>query len=456
MTQSDIFGTESIGKLLRKQAIPASIGILIMSIYGIVDTIFVGRYVGAIGIGAITVVMPITFLIGAIGMSIGVGGASIISRAYGQRDREKANLTFANQVIMTLLLAGLFSFLGGYFSDDLLQLFGGKGDILEPASTYFRITLYSVPFLAWAMMANNIIRAEGFPKLAMYTLIVPAVMNMILDPILIVFFDMGIEGAAWATAIGYMASGLYALYYFIFGQSQLQITRKNFRLNFSIMKEISEIGVVTLARQGTISVLYIVLNNALFSYGSELSISTWGIINRVMMFANFPVLGITQGFVPIAGYNYGAKNTKRVNLAIEIATKYGTIISLVLFVLIMIFASQIVGIFTTDQALLDQTPFALRIVFAGTPLMAIQLIGSAYFQAIGHARPALFLALTKQGIFLIPLILLLPLAFGLTGIWIAFPIADCAAAAISYYYLRRAVATPPKATLKVPSLQKVV
>ena len=432
MTQTQKFGSESIGKLLRQQAIPASIGILIMSIYGIVDTIFVGRWVGAMGIAAVTVVMPITFLIGAIGMSIGIGGASIISRAYGEGNRERANRAFAHQVVMTMVFAILFSVIGGIFMDDLLRLFGGKGDILQPARQYFKITLYSVPFLAWAMMANNVIRAEGYPKLAMYTLIVPAVANIILDPIFIVVLDMGIEGAAWATALGYIASGLYAMYYFVFGKSHLKIGLKELVFRSEIFREISGIGSVTLARQGTISILYIVLNNALFKYGDELSISTWGIINRVMMFANFPVVGIIQGFVPIAGYNHGAQLWDRVKLVIKNAIKYGTIISMVLFILIMIFATQFVQIFTLDEVMLSQTPYALRIVFLATPLITIQLIGSAYFQAIGKAAPALFLALTKQGIFLIPLILILPLFFGLNGIWISFPIADIAAAAISF------------------------
>lgn len=438
MTQSKQFGTEEIGKLLRQQAIPASVGILIMSIYGIVDTIFVGRWVGPMGIGAITVVMPITFLIGAIGMAIGVGGASIISRAYGEQNREKASITFGNQVVMTLVMATVATLLGGLVMDPLLRIFGGKGEILEPAHDYFKITLIGIPFLAWAMMSNNVIRAEGFPKIAMYTLIVPAVANFILDPLLIVVFDMGIKGAAWATTLGYMASGLFALYYFVFGKSQLTLSREQLRLRPRVVREISAIGVVTLARQGTISLLYIVLNNALFKYGDELSIATWGIINRVMMFINFPVIGITQGFVPIAGYNYGAQLWGRVHTVINNAIKYGTIISFGLFLIVMFFAPQFVRVFTLDEQMLNQTPYALRLAFIATPLLTIQLIGSAYFQAIGKAMPALFLALTKQGIFLIPLILILPLFFGLNGIWMSFPIADLAAAAISYWFLKRA------------------
>ena len=441
MSQSATFGSEPIGKLLKEQAIPASVGILIMSIYGIVDTIFVGRWVGSMGIAAITVVMPIGFLISALGMSIGVGGASIISRALGESNPDKANLAFGNQIVLTLILGIGFSGLCYYFIEEVLVLFGGRGNILEPAIEYFRIILIGIPFLAWAMCANNVIRAEGFPRVAMYTLIVPAISNLLLDPILIVWLDWGIEGAAWAATFGYVSSGLYAMYHFIYGKSQMFVSPVQLVPSGPIVREISAIGSVTLARQGTIAVLFIVLNNALFKYGGELSISTWGIINRVMMFANFPVLGITQGFVPIAGFNYGAKLWDRVLEVIQTAIKYGTAISLVLFSIIMLLAPQFVQVFTTDEAMLNQTPQALRIAFLATPLLAVQLIGPAYFQAVGKALPALFLALTKQGFFLIPLILILPLFMGINGVWISFPIADISAAIVSYLYLRKSTRT---------------
>ncbi len=438
MSQSTKFGTEPIGKLLRQQAIPASIGILIMSIYGIIDTIFVGRWVGSMGIAAITVVMPIVFLIGAIGMSIGIGSASLISRSLGEGDRAKAHHTFGNAIVLTIILGTIISLLCGFFIEEVLILFGGKGAILQPAMDYFRITLFSIPCLAWAMMSNNVIRAEGYPKVAMFTMIVPAVANLILDPIFIVWFEWGIQGAAWATALGYFASAAFTVYFFIFGKSELRCTSSQLLLNISIVKEISAIGSVTLARQGTISLLYIVLNNALFRYGGEISISVYGIVNRLMMFVNFPVIGIMQGFLPIAGYNYGADLWDRVMKVINVALRYGTGIGLSLFALLLIFAPQFVSIFTTDPELLDPTPSAIRIAFLATPLIAVQLIGSAYFQAIGQAKPALFLALSKQGFFLIPLILILPPFLGLNGIWISFPIADTLAAALSYWYLKRA------------------
>lgn len=437
MSKSEHFGTEGLGKLLRQQAIPASIGILIMSIYQIVDTFFVGRWVSENGIGAITVVLPIVYLIASIGMSIGVGGASIISRALGDKNPEKAHKTFANQVIMTLSLAIFIVVMCYLFLDEVLFTFGGKGKILAYARDYFSILLLGIPFLAWAMMSNNVIRAEGYPKVAMFILIVPAVANIILDPILIVGFDMGIKGAAWATTLSYMASASYAAWFFFSGKSGLKINSKTLRLDLRIIKEITSIGSVTLARQGTISVLAIVLNNSLFAYGGEMGLNIYGIINRLMLFMNFPVLGISQGFVPIVGYNFGAKLWDRVAEITNLSMKAASLIAFGIFMLIMFLSPQIAGIFTENTALIDATSPAIRFTFLATPLLAISLLGSAYFQATGKALPALLLALTKQGFFLIPLVLVLPVFFGLNGIWFSFPLADIGAAAISYYYIQR-------------------
>ncbi len=439
MNQSQELGTKPIGQVLVKMAVPASIGILVMSIYFIVDTIFVGRFVGTLGIAAITVVMPISFLISSIGMAIGVGGASIISRALGANDREKAYHSFGNMASLNLLLSLLLVFVGSFFQDSVLQLFGGKGDILEPAKAYFGILLYGIPCLAWVMMSNNVMRAEGQARKAMMSMMVPAVANIILDPIFIIYFDWGLEGAAWATVISYFLSAGYTLWYFFSGQSELLITWERLKLKWIIVKDISSIGFVTLARQGSISLLTVVLNHSLFQYGDEIAIAIFGIINRIGMFANFPVLGITQGFLPIAGYNYGAQHWHRVKDVINTAIKSGTGIALLIFVCILTLSTPLVSIFTTDQELLRRTPSALILVFLATPLITTQLIGSAYFQAIGKAIPALLLTMTKQGFFLIPLVLILPLQFGLNGIWYAFPISDVFAAAVTFWYLRREI-----------------
>ncbi len=420
----DSFGTRPPGVLLKEQAIPASIGILVMSIYSIIDTIFVGLFVGSNGIAAITVVMPITFLIAGLGMAIGVGGGSIISRAFGRGDETLAARVFGNQMLLTLSLSTFFTVIGYFLLEPVLLLFGGKGEVLEPASTYFFIILPSVPFLAWAMMSNNVIRAEGFPRLAMVTLIVPAVANLVLDPLLIIVFDMGIAGAAYATLASYVGAALFTIWFFVKGPSQLHFNFSCLKPVKSILGEISSLGSVTFVRQSTISVLAIVLNNSLFSYGGEQALAVYGIINRLMLFANFPVLGITQGFIPLVGYNYGAQLFERVKTFIKLSISSATIVAFLIFSLVMIFTPQIVSVFTNDDELIDVSVPAVRLSFIAMPLIAVNFIGGAYYQAIGHTWPAMILSLSKQGFFLIPLILTLPLYLGLNGIWVAFPAAD--------------------------------
>lgn len=432
----EIFGTQPLGKLLRDQAIPASAGILVMSVYGIVDTIFVGLWVGSLGIAAITVVQPITFLIASIGMAIGIGGASILSRAFGENNDEKAFLTFGNQIILTVFLGVFFVLIGFLFIDQILSLFGGRGNILDPAKSYFKIVLIGVPFLGWAMMSNNVIRAEGYPRIAMLTIMIPAVVNIILDPIFIIWLDLGLAGAAWATTVSYVSSAIFAVWFFLKDDSQLEFRREYLVPKFHIIREIGTLGSVTIARQSTISLLSVVLNNSLFVYGGELALSIYGIISRLLMFANFPVIGITQGFVPIVGYNYGAKMTRRVKQIIKISMASATAIAVSIFAFIMILTPQLVSLFTNDVGLIERTSPALRAVFLATPLIAINLLGSAYFQAIGRAKPAFILSLSKQGFLLIPLIFLLPLQFGIYGIWYSFPIADLGAAVITAVYLK--------------------
>ena len=432
-------GTEKINKLLIKQAVPATIGILVMSLNMIVDTIFVGQWIGVLAIAAITVVLPIAFLISSIGMGIGIGGSSIISRALGAENSEKAFLTFGNQICLTLILAIIFVLLGNFFSVPILDLFGAKGDILPIASDYFAVVIYGVPFLAFAMMGNPVIRAEGKPKFAMYAMMIPAVLNIVLDIIFIKYFDWGMTGAGLATSISFASCGLYILYFFLSKKSELKIIPKNFKLDLKIVREIVELGGVSVVRQGAISILMIVLNYSLFTYGGEISISIFGIINRVMMFALSPVLGVSQGFLPVAGFNIGANKNDRVKETIKKSIYFGSLLGTIIFIGIVVFKEQIIFIFTQDTTLLSETPNAMLIVFLVTPIVTMQLIGSAYFQAAGKAVPALILTLLKQGIFLIPLAYFLPKYYGVAGVWWSFPIADTLSTIVTVLVLKREV-----------------
>ncbi|MBN8565534.1 MAG: MATE family efflux transporter [Flavobacteriales bacterium] len=437
---SGALGTDDIKQLLIKQAVPASIGILFMSINILVDTIFVGQWIGSLAIAAVTVVLPITFLISSLGMAIGIGGSSIISRALGAKDKEKAYRTFGNQIMMTLILALFFVLIGFLFSDEILLLFGANGDILKPAKEFFIPVLVGVPFLALCMMGNNVIRAEGKAKFAMMAMIIPAFGNIFLDIIFIKFMNMGMFGAALATTISYFMCFIFIIWFFI-KKSELKPSAHHYRFDFSLVKEISSLGLVTFSRQGVVSILAIIVNHTLFVYGGEHSVVVYGIISRMLMFALFPILGITHGFLPIAGYNYGAENYTRVKETISISIKYAALLATFIFLIILLFAQPIVAVFTNDLEVIKETPNAMRWVFAATPIIALQLIGAAYFQAAGKAIPALLLTLTKQGFFLIPLVLILPNYFGIFGVWVAFPIADVLSTLITAYFLRKEMTT---------------
>jgi len=437
--KSSELGEKSISQLLLKQSIPASIGILVMSINILVDTILVGNWIGSVAIAAINVVLPVSFFIAALGMAIGIGGSSIISRALGAKKNEKALTTFGNQITITLVLTVTLVIVGLTFMNDLIPAFGGKGDIFEPAKIYYRIVLYGVPLLALCMMGNTVIRAEGKPMFAMIAMIIPSIGNLTLDFILIKGFDMGMYGAAWASTISYALCLGFIVYFFLSRHSELKINWSHFGIKADILREIAELGFVTLARQAVVSLTYLILNNILFKLGGEAGVTTYAIIARMLMFALFPVLGVTQGFLPIAGYNYGADLKSRVKETIIKAILYASGLGLLVFACIMIFAEPIVKAFTSDAVIIEKTPSAMRWVFAAIPIVAIQLIGSAYFQAIGKAKPAFLLTLTRQGFFFIPLILILPQFYGEFGVWISFALADVLSTIVTAYFLNREV-----------------
>ena len=443
---SNSFGSESIGKLLIKQAVPASIGILVMSINILVDTIFVGHWIGSQAIAAINVVLPVSFFIAALGMAIGIGGSSIISRALGASEKSKALKTFGNQVTMTIILTLTLVFFGLYYIDNIIPVFGGKGTIFEPAKIYYQIVLYGVPFLALSMMGNTIIRAEGKPKYAMYAMMIPSITNLVLDILLINVIDMGMIGAAWATTGSYMLCFIFIFWFFISKNSEMKISLVHFKLQRSIVSEISNLGSVTLSRQAIVSITYLLINNILFDFGGETSVTSYAIVSRMLMFALFPIFGITQGFIPIAGYNYGAQNYDRVKQAIRIAIIYAMVMASLVFVLLIGFPELITRMFTNDPLVIEKTPTAMRWVFAATPIIAVQLIGAAYFQAAGKAIPALLLTLSRQGFFFIPLIFILPLWYGELGVWMAFPVSDVLSTLVTAYILYREVSV--KLTLK--------
>ena len=438
-SDTQLLGTLPISKLLIQQAIPASIGILVMSLNILIDTIFVGQWIGSEAIAAINVVLPVSFFIAALGMAIGVGGASIISRSLGEKNIIKAEQTFGNQISLTFMITILVVIFGLFFVNQIIPIFGGKGSLFSFAKTYYVIVMYGVPVLAFCMMANNTIRAEGKPKNAMYAMLLPSISNLTLDYIFIKVFDMGMMGAAWATSLSYGVCATYIIYFFLSGQSILRPKLSNFFINYNTVLQITSLGSVTLVRQAMVSLTVLLVNNILFTIGGESSITVYAIISRMLMFATFPIFGITQGFLPIAGYNYGAKNWLRVKNIINTSILYSSVLATIVFLLIFFYSDFIPQIFSKDIIVSEQTPMALRYVFMALPIIGIQLIGAAYFQAIGKAKPALLLTLSRQGFFFIPLLFLLPPYIGVNGVWLSFPIADLLSTLVTIYFLNRSI-----------------
>ena len=434
---SDKLGTEKMSKLLLQQSLPASIGFLVMSFYQMVVVFFVSRYAeGEIAIAAITVVLPITFLISSFGMAIGVGGSSVLARALGEGNTTKAQKTFGNQIKLTIGFVLFFVLVGFVFQEQLLRVFGANDEIIPFAKKYFNILLVGLPFLGWAMMTNNVIRAEGKPKVAMLTMIIPAVSNIILDYVLIYNFNMGITGAAIATSSGYILSGLYTLWFFVSGRSELKLIPDDLKLDFVLIKEITSIGSITLVRQSMFSILAIVLysqlnkwgliayENTLGQSGGSHAIAIYGLIRGFTLFVAFPIIGIMQGLMPIISYNYGAKNWQRVRHSVWLAIKWTTTISIILLTIITVFPQELIEIFTEDKDLLNHTPRVLQLIFLSLPVMGIGFIGGAFFQAIGEPVPALILTLARQGLFMIPLMYLLSNFIGLDGVWFSMPLGE--------------------------------
>ena len=305
------------------------------------------------------------------------------------------------------------------------------------------IILMGSIFLTISMVSNNVIRAEGNAKTAMVSMIIGTGFNIILDPIFIEVLGFGIKGAAMATVLGQIFAFLYVTNYFYRGKSNFKIMPHHLKPNFEYLKEIFTVGFPTFMRQIAGSILAIVVNNSLGFYGGNLAISVYGIINRVMMFILMPMFGIVQGFQPIASFNYGAENFKRVIEVLKVAIKSLIIYSTIGILIIQLFPGLIIRMFNSDAELISLGKAAIRMVTIMLPLVGIQIIAGSLFQAIGKARPALVISMSRQTLFLIPLVLILPKLFnlGLMGIYMAFPIADVLAILLSLYLLKREIAS---------------
>ncbi|GJM63491.1 MATE family efflux transporter [Persicobacter diffluens] len=413
-----------VNKALLQLSIPAMMGIMVMALYNIADTVFVGRLVGTEAIGGLSIVLPITMLISAVGMATGIGGASLVSRYYGATNTLMAKKTFGNLLLITSIFGIITVIIGLVAAKPILIAFGAKGAIFDEALIYFRIVILGAPFLAYSMVGNNIARAEGDSKTAMNAMVFSALLNILLDALFMMVFKMGLAGAAWATFLAQVYSSLYLARYFNSSKSILSLSFKYWKPKGVLIKETISIGSSTFARQSAASVIAAMINHALIHHGGEFYVAIYGLIYRVMMFTFFPMIGIVQGFIPLIGYNFGAREKQRVKATLKSASWMITLVSCVCFIVIMLFPNLIMSSFSTDEKLVKAAADTLKIIGISLPLVGMQMIGASYYQAIGKAAPALFLTLSRQVIFVIPLIYFLPKFYGIHGVFYAIPIAD--------------------------------
>lgn len=425
MDHTKQLGEEKVLKLLLKFSIPAITGMLVNALYNVVDRIFVGNGVGSIGIEGITIAFPVMIFIMACGMLIGIGANSLISIRLGQDKKEEAELIMGNAMVLLIGISLIITVAGLIFIEPLLNAFGASAAVLPYAMSYMQIILWGTVFQSVGFGMNNFIRAEGHPGIAMFTMLIGALLNTVLDPLFIFVFHWGIRGAALATIISQAVSAIWVLYHFLGGKSILKVHLKNLRLDFGTVKIIILLGSAPFAMQMAASLLNVVMNRTLLYYGGDIAISGMGVVNSVAVLFLMPIFGINQGVQPIIGYNYGAKKYDRVKEALKLGIFGATTIVLAGFIVTQLFSQEIVALFNhKDAELIAFGARAIKIFLIFLPIIGFQIVSANYFQAVGKAKQAAFLSLSRQVVILIPAILILPKFFGLDGALMAGPVSD--------------------------------
>ena len=444
--QQNSLATDKVSKLILKFAIPAIIGQLVGALYNIVDQIFIGQAVGMLGNAATNVAFPLNTITMASALLIGIGTSSNFNLAMGAGNRERAAKIAANGIAWMAIVGVLIGAFALAFLEPLLWLFGATEQVFPYALTYTGITSLGLPFLVFSNASSKLIRADGSPTWSMLCTLSGAILNCFLDPLFIFTFDMGIAGGAWATVIGQIVSALVALWYFKFKFKAVELKFSDMLPKFDLLKAIAALGAASGINQIAMTFVQIMMNNtltyygALSQYGSDIPLACVGVISKVSIVVFSVIIGISQGSQPILGFNYGAKNYARVKEAYFVAIRAAIAISCVAFVAFQLFPRQIVAIF--GQGSEEYFRFAeryMRIYMAMIFISCIQPITSSFFTSVGKAYLGIFMSLTRQVIFLIPLIYIFPQFLGIDGVMYAGPIADTAAVTLAILFMRREI-----------------
>lgn len=424
-------GTERIGKLLMQYAIPAIIAMTASSLYNMVDSIFIGHGVGTMAISGLAITFPLMNLAAAFGSLVGVGAATLVSVRLGQKDYDTAQRVLGNVVVLNVIIGVMFTILCLLFLDPILRFFGASDATLPYARDYMQVILLGNVVTHLYLGLNSVLRSSGHPQKAMFATIATVLINTALDPLFIFVFGWGIQGAAIATIIAQIISLVWLIYLFGDKRELLHFHKGIFRLRRKIVADSLAIGMSPFLMNLASCFIVILINLGLKEHGGDIAIGAFGIANRLVFLVVMIVMGINQGMQPIAGYNFGAQLYPRVTRVLKLAIYGATAVTTTGFLIALFLPDIIVSIFTTDDELIRLSAEGLRIVTIFFPIVGFQMVTSNFFQSIGMAGKAIFLSLTRQMLFLLPCLLILPHFFGAWGVWASMPVSDLAASIVA-------------------------
>ena len=424
-------GIQPIGKLLMQYAIPAIIAMTASSLYNIVDSIFIGQGVGPLAISGLAVTFPFMNLGAAFGAMVGIGASTLISVKLGQRDYETAQIVLGNVISLNTIIGIVYTIVCLLFLDPILYFFGASDDTIVYARDFMEVILLGNIFTHMYLGLNAVLRASGHPQKAMYATINTVIINTILAPLFIYGFEWGIRGAAIATVIAQIVSLIWQFKILTDKNELLHLRRGIYHLQSKIVKNMIAIGLSPFCMNVASCFIVIFINQGLKEYDGDLAIGAYGIVNRLMFICVMIVMGITQGMQPIAGYNYGAQQYHRVNEVLKLAIWGATAITTFTFLVGELIPELTVSIFTTDEGLINRAAEGFRIAVLVFPIVGFQMVTSNFFQSIGMANKAIFLSLTRQLLFLLPCLIILPTFMGAAGIWWSMPISDMVASIVA-------------------------
>ena len=434
-------GTRPVSQLLVQYALPAIVAMVAMSLYNVVDSIFIGQGVGPLAIAGLAVTFPFMNLSAAFGAGIGVGASTLLSVKLGQRDYDIANRILGNNVMLNIIVGVLFAGISLLWLDDILLFFGASEATLPYARDYMVIILLGNAVTHLHLGLNAMLRSAGKPRQAMYLTIATVVLNAFLDPIFIYILDLGIRGAAYATILSQIAALVCQWWLFSRKEELVRLEYSKIHLEAPIVKGILSIGVSPFAMNACACLVVIFINNSLMKYGGDMAVGAVGIANRIAFIFVMVTLGVCQGMQPITGYNYGAQNYNRMLEALKLASIAGTVVCALGFMIAMFCPRFVASLFTSDETLIAHSIVAMKYIMALFIIIGAQMVITNFFQSIGSAKVSIFLSLSRQLLFLVPLILILPLSRGLEGVWLAMPVSDAIAAVMAYamiaLYIRR-------------------